>query len=194
MRKLLLAGAIAATSIGTAASAAVVVTYPNGQTVTLTTNDGVTYSGQFRAAVDGFVPSGDPSFSATFNFNVPASGRVSIAAISIATSAASNIDFTSSFLDGTTPFTISNGAVDTAVVSSILLSPGAHSFTLSGLLNTPSGIGNAGFGGDISFTLGQGVPEPTSWALFILGFGMIGGTMRRHTARARSVRAQLTLA
>lgn len=191
MRKLLLAGAIAAATISTAASAAVVVTYPNGQTVTLTTNDGITYSGQFRAAVDGFAPSGDPSFNATFNFDVPASGRVSIAAISIATSAASNIDFTSSFLDGTTPFDISNGAVDTASLTSILLSPGAHSFTLSGLLNTPSGIGNAGFGGDISFTLARGVPEPAAWALFILGFGAIGASMRRRTSQVAAVRSSI---
>lgn len=31
------------------------------------------------------------------------------------------------------------------------------------------------------------VPEPTTWALLILGFGAIGGALRRRTARARSV-------
>jgi hypothetical protein len=33
------------------------------------------------------------------------------------------------------------------------------------------------------------VPEPSAWALFILGFGMIGAGMRRRTAKATAIRA-----
>lgn len=32
---------------------------------------------------------------------------------------------------------------------------------------------------DIAFT--QGVPEPATWAMFILGFGFVGATLRRRT-------------
>ncbi len=32
--------------------------------------------------------------------------------------------------------------------------------------------------GDIRFSVLAGVPEPTTWALMILGFGMVGGAMR----------------
>jgi hypothetical protein len=32
--------------------------------------------------------------------------------------------------------------------------------------------------GDISFSLFAGVPEPGTWAMMILGFGMVGGAMR----------------
>jgi hypothetical protein len=37
--------------------------------------------------------------------------------------------------------------------------------------------------GDISFTLSPGVPEPATWAMMILGFGLIGGTMRHAKVR-----------
>ena len=33
------------------------------------------------------------------------------------------------------------------------------------------------------------VPEPATWAMMILGFGMIGGTMRRTTYRRRAAAA-----
>ena len=35
------------------------------------------------------------------------------------------------------------------------------------------------YGGNSVFTLIAGVPEAASWVMFILGFGLIGGTMRR---------------
>lgn len=38
------------------------------------------------------------------------------------------------------------------------------------------------------------VPEPSTWALLILGFGAVGGTMRRRTAAASRTRAALTFA
>lgn len=45
------------------------------------------------------------------------------------------------------------------------------------------GIGNGGnFFNDstgLQFTVFAGVPEPTTWALMIMGFGMVGGAMRR---------------
>lgn len=36
-----------------------------------------------------------------------------------------------------------------------------------------------------------GVPEPTTWAMLILGFGLLGGAMRRRTARSALVRSRL---
>lgn len=63
------------------------------------------------------------------------------------------------------------------------------------LLNTGSaaptnlyfGVTDGNFGdngGAFSITVSQGVPEPATWALMILGFGAVGGAMRRRAQKA----------
>lgn len=42
------------------------------------------------------------------------------------------------------------------------------------------------FNGSLTYTIGAAVPEPATWGMMIMGFGMIGGAMRR---RARNVSA-----
>jgi hypothetical protein len=39
------------------------------------------------------------------------------------------------------------------------------------------------FGGNAVFTLESGVPEVASWAMFIGGFGLVGGTLRRQRTK-----------
>lgn len=177
----------------TPATAATTVTYPMGQSIALNTSDGLTYDGQFQAQVDG-TGGNAPAFTATFNFTVPGNGNVGIAAISIRTNNASNINFTSGIFDNDPlrTFSITNGVVDVASFEGTIGS-GFHSFTLNGNLNPPSGLGNAGFGGDVSFSLAA-VPEPTTWALFILGFGAIGFGMRRRAGQVRVAKASLNFA
>lgn len=187
---LLAAGAAAGLIIAAPAQAAVTVSYPTGQVINLVTTDGVDFSGTFRA--DLFGTGGDPNFTSSFSFVVPGPGEVGIAAISIRTSAGSNVDFTSGLLNGVTPFTIDNGFVDSASISS-LIAGGLNTFTLNGTLNAPQGDGTGGFGGDVSFTLGV-VPEPATWALFILGFGVIGGALRRRSTAVRVSKAKLHFA
>lgn len=36
---------------------------------------------------------------------------------------------------------------------------------------------------DVAYSLGEGVPEPATWALMIGGFGLAGGALRRRRAR-----------
>lgn len=51
------------------------------------------------------------------------------------------------------------------------------------------------FGGYIdNITLIQSVPEPSTWAMFILGFGALGYTMRRRNAQVTSAKAKLNFA
>lgn len=56
--------------------------------------------------------------------------------------------------------------------------------------STDQGASWTNFGGDNPYlmevnVLAEGVPEPTSWALLILGFGAIGATLRRRRINAR---------
>lgn len=181
--------ATAMSVMATPAQAATTVTYPAGQNIALTASpDGQTYVGAFTGKV-----AGTGVFTSSFTFTVPAAGLVSIAGISILSSPQSNIDFMSGLLDGTVPFTISNGFVDVADISLKAIGVGQHTFTLNGLLNPPSGNGNAGFGGNVSFALAA-VPEPATWALFILGFASLGGVMRRKASRSRSLKAAIHFA
>ncbi len=45
-----------------------------------------------------------------------------------------------------------------------------------------------------NITLTAAVPEPSTWALFILGFGAIGATLRRRSGKAVANKASLNLA
>ena len=42
------------------------------------------------------------------------------------------------------------------------------------------------------YGIAVGVPEPTTWALLILGFGVIGGALRRKAGRGGTVRSSLS--
>lgn len=49
--------------------------------------------------------------------------------------------------------------------------------------------------GQFSFTAASGaIPEPATWALFILGFGAIGGALRRRSSAVRVSKAKLHFA
>lgn len=192
MNYALVKGIAAATALAAAgaAQAAVVVEYDQGQTIDLdATGDGLTYSGSFAADVIG--SGGDPAFTASFSFTVPEDGEVSIAGISIRTSARSNIDFSSGYLDGTIPFLVTNGVIDQLALSMTGVSAGFHTIQLNGNLNAPSGEGVGSIGGSLSFAL---VPEPATWALFIMGFGTVGAALRRRTGAVRVTKAKLTFA
>lgn len=80
--------------------------------------------------------------------------------------------------DGTGPFTFNQIAINTtSAVSDFQL------VTLNASQAIGYGIGNGGnFFNDstgLKFTVFAGVPEPTTWSLMILGFGAVGGAMRR---------------
>ena len=40
----------------------------------------------------------------------------------------------------------------------------------------------------------QSVPEPATWAMMILGFGLVGGAMRRRASISRAARTSLVYA
>lgn len=187
-----LAAAAATAFIAVPASAATTVTYTSGQNVNLIEVDGI-YSGAFGVNVVGSASDpADPSFTATLFFTVPQDGSAAASAINIELSEESNIDFSSILLNGFAG-TVSNvGGLSTAVKFLVPITAGANNtLTFTGLLNPPSGVGNGSFGGNVTVAA---VPEPTTWALFILGFGGLGYAMRRRNSQVRSAKAKLHFA
>lgn len=54
-------------------------------------------------------------------------------------------------------------------------------------------IANDGPGGEATVSFTSGVPEPATWAMLLLGFGVIGTAMRkRHTIRSQTVALALS--
>lgn len=70
---------------------------------------------------------------------------------------------------------------------------GAQTLTFRGTLN-PSGNGFARVGGQLSLLQQSAIPEPATWAMFILGFGALGLGLRRRNAQVSATKARLTFA
>ncbi len=75
---------------------------------------------------------------------------------------------------------------------SLLLNPGSYAFSISG--SCQNGC-PASFGVRLDSAEppppppGPGVPEPTAWAMLVIGFGVVGATLRRRSAGAQVVSA-----
>jgi hypothetical protein len=110
-----------------------------------------------------------------------------------------NIDFTSVFLTNTATgaqiaFNLFNDNVfsDARLVTPIAI--GNYRLTIQGFAQNP-GTAFPIIAGDLTFQRQlAAIPEPSTWALFILGFGAIGFGMRRRNAQVRATKARLTYA
>lgn len=201
MKKLLLAAAaVASTATVTAAPAsAATVVYSTGQNIVVTyrptTDD---YDGAFRFRVQNQTP-GDPNgdFSAEFTFLSPITGEGSAIAGNVIVSGdlGSDIDFYSVMLNGFAGTVENSGSASMAYRIDAPVTPGLNTLTFTGRLN-PDGnrVGDGLVTGSLTLAAAAMVPEPATWGLFILGFGAIGGTLRRRNASVRRVRAKLSFA
>ena len=192
-----LAGAVAsAVAIAAPAHAATVVygaSNPGGNVTLTPAGPGAVSSG-----INFDVQGTDGAFTATFNFTNPYNPAVGQASSSF------NFDpdiiqFTSGAFSGlgssfVTVFIPGIGASVQVDIPS--LATGMQTLMLSGTLTRGAGPRANSFariGGSITLT-GGAVPEPTTWALFILGFGAIGGFMRRRNVQIRTVKQAITFA
>lgn len=78
------------------------------------------------------------------------------------------------------------------------LGTGAQTLRFRGTL-TPAGAGTPGagaarIGGQLSLLQTPAIPEPGTWAMFILGFGAVGGLLRRRAGAVRVSKAKLNFA
>lgn len=193
-----LAAATAALVAAPAATAATTITYgaanPGG-TVTLTPAG----PGSVASPIS-FDVSGTGTFSVVFTFNNPfdtarANGSASFNFDpDVLTFTGGNFSNGGSFAIDGVP-----GVGSAIQVDRFDLGMGSQTLTLFGTLNAngkpTNGNNFARVGGSITLTQLAGVvPEPTTWALFILGFGAVGGALRRRGNAVRVNKAKLTFA
>lgn len=182
--KTILAGALVAASFTAMATpASATVNLPDGSLDPLACNGGNTLcTASFNYGPLEFAD----SFIKKVFFTIPQIGTVGSSVTTEFTFDDQDIDFSSITIDGIHAF-LPGGvdpAAETWAISGLTgLSAGQHYIEFQG---TSAGFG--AFGGTLTFAA---VPEPATWALMILGFGLVGGVMRR---RERETRVRYNLA
>lgn len=198
MKPILFATAAAAAVFAMPASAATTITFgplnPGGAVVLTPAGPGAV------ASPISFDVEGTGQFSVTFAFANP------FEAARANGSASFNFDpdvltFTSGNFSGGGTFAVGNaGGLGSSIqVDRVGLGFGPQTLTLMGTLNpnsTPENGNNfARIGGSLTLTsIAAVVPEPATWALFILGFGAIGAALRRRSSAVRVTKAKLHFA
>jgi hypothetical protein len=167
MKKLLLAAAasVAAISAPSAANAAqfLTITGPSGTFG----DDAVTCGGA----------AGPCSFTRTFEFLTPAGFNLTSVDISsiATTNTLTDIDFSSVTLNGVAFNIGSTGTQEFRnLLNQALVAGGNNIISVMGTTG-----GEASFSGNLSFAATSAVPEPTTWAMMLLGFGAVGYSMRK---------------
>ncbi len=141
----------------------------------------------------GFDVTGTGDFLATLTFVNP------FAFATAGGSAVFNFDgdiitFTGGDISGSGTVTTGMTALGSSIqVDRVSLTGGLQTFNIRGTLN-PAGNGFARVGGQLSLLQSSAVPEPATWAMFILGFGVLGYGLRRRNAQVSATKARLTFA
>ena len=166
MRKLVTAAAIAAACLlGTAAQAA--------QTLTITGPSG-TYGDDEVVCGNAAAPC---AFSRTFEFVTPTGFNLASADISsVATlDPMTDLSFGTVTLNGVNFDILSTGQQEFRnLLNQALVAGGTNRIVVNGTTG-----GNAAFSGTLSFAAAPAVPEPSTWLMMLLGFGVVGSAMRR---------------
>lgn len=198
MKRLFLAAASAATIVCAAAPAsAATVIYSTGSNVVVTYQPTTgTFDGDFRFRVVNTVAgAANGLFTASFTFLSPIVGEASAIASNIIVrgNLGSDIDFTSAFINGSAGSVSNLGAASSAYVIDAPITTGLNTLTLSGRLNpNGNGVGNGLVTGSLTLVAAAMVPEPATWALLILGFGVVGAGLRRRTSVVQNARYTLS--
>ena len=179
MRKLVLGlmGAAAFTA-ASAANATLILTTPTSVSVSgPSTIDNMNYT-------FGYSDSGTNSpFTETVSWINDLSGFYGITLSTVATrvNGPTDVDITAAFVTGTgigSPIALGANPFNTDLIENYALAGlglGAGTYTLT-IQGTRGASGS--FGGNLAFEAGA-VPEPTTWAMMLLGFGAIGWQLRR---------------
>jgi hypothetical protein len=182
--KKILTGALAAASFMVLATpASATVNLPDGTLDPLSCNVSSTLcTASFNYGPLAFAD----DFIKKVTFTLPQLGSIGSSVTTEFSFATQDIDFTSITIDGIHAF-LQGGtdpAAETWSISGLTgLSAGLHYIEFKGT-SAGSAVDQSGgtFGGTLTFAA---VPEPATWALMILGFGLIGGAMRRRDRETR---------
>lgn len=220
----LVGAVVAAFAVAPAANAAITIGVSvNGGAITTVATDGGTGQVNYNATVGGYIYNisafGAPILSfadlLTQSVNIKNAGAqnalidvyVTQSDISTPTSALLSTLTSNTIMGATATLTsyysatnalFSGTELRSAVFNSSGVVAGSNQLALSGLysetvkysLNFTGGAGS-NFNGTVNLAA---VPEPAAWALFILGFGAIGGAMRRRSQQVSSAKAKLNFA
>jgi len=125
------------------------------------------------------------SFTRTFSFTTPVGFNLAssdISSILTGTNGATNIDFTTVTLNGVNFNTLSTGTQEFRnLLNQTLVAGGVNTLFVSGNVGAAgsAAAADASFSGNLSFaTAASAVPEPATWGLMVVGFGMIGSAAR----------------
>ncbi len=182
MKTLLLAATAAMLAVAPASAATIFVT-DSGTTPNQLTLDFIPIgTGTFTGGSSDTVVSAGNSlrnYSVTYNFTAPADGNGSIS-FTTTSVAPALLSITSASFNGT-PVTITTGTGANGAVTyngffdfTSAMFGDAFALTLGGEVRRGGTLSTS-----LSYAASTGVPEPATWGLMILGFGAVGGAMRR---------------
>ncbi len=173
MKKLIATTAAAILATVAAPSMAATVFNPGSQIINIVNDSGV-----FGASTNDL-----GLFSHVFTFSIPPSGHVGSSTVTTTIQGLRDIDFSSVKLDGLSFTKVLGDPGETWQISNILLLGGPHTITLAG---TKFGAGFSSYAGTLEL---GGVPEPAAWGMMLLGFGLVGSSMRSRKSKGTVVYA-----
>ena len=113
------------------------------------------------------------AFSDTFHFTIPKFSTAGESIVSVfSTNPQNDLNFTSVTFDGTPLIIGSTGTFEYRFLNDLPVAAGLQTL----IVNGTSG-GNSSYAG--SFSITPAVPEPSTWAMLLVGLGGIGFIMRR---------------
>ncbi|ARS25811.1 FxDxF family PEP-CTERM protein [Sphingomonas sp. KC8] len=116
-----------------------------------------------------------------FTFTLDADALANSTVISISLNGLQNIDFTSISIDGHAFSKVLNDPMpETWYLDPVVLTAGAKTLTLTYDVSGAAPGSLASYSGTLNISP---VPEPTTWAMLLVGFGVVGASMRRNRTR-----------
>jgi hypothetical protein len=189
MKKMLLAAAAAIgfAALAQPASAATIVVTPGGSGTLVFTENTATaeFGNAFTAAT--------ASFSNIFGFTLLEAatltlGGVSTSQVRMGNTVLADLDLATASV-GAFAFSGPNGGDNnenftlSSQLTNRVFAPGSYTITVTGDVDTASLANPARFSGFLTFNNASAVPEPTTWAMMLVGFGAVGYSMRNRPNR-----------